>query len=74
MPSSGHESTVPTSQETPYISATESIRLMICKICGFHGGDYEEFRPLGYKNPVRTSQETHYISAKVSSRLRLCQI
>jgi hypothetical protein len=29
----------------------------ICKISGFHGGDYEECR-LGYKNPVRTSQET----------------
>jgi hypothetical protein len=23
-----------------------------------HGGDYEDFRLLGYKNPVRTSQET----------------
>jgi hypothetical protein len=29
-----------------------------CKIWGFHGGDYEECRVLGYKNPVRTSQET----------------
>jgi hypothetical protein len=26
-----------------------------CKILGFHGGDYEECRLLGYKNPVRTS-------------------
>jgi hypothetical protein len=25
---------------------------------GFHGGDYEECRLLGYENPVRTSQET----------------
>jgi hypothetical protein len=25
-----------------------------CKICGFHGGHYEECRLLGYKNPVRT--------------------
>jgi hypothetical protein len=36
---------------------------MLCKIFGFHGGDYEECRLLGYKNPVRTSQETlrlHY--------------
>jgi hypothetical protein len=24
---------------------------------GFHGGDYEECRLLGYKNPVRTPQE-----------------
>jgi hypothetical protein len=39
----------------------------------FHGGDYEEFRFLGYKNPVRTSQETHYISTK-HGRLMLCKI
>jgi hypothetical protein len=41
-----------------YVSATEPSRLMLCKICGFHGGDYEERRLLAYKNPVRTSQET----------------
>jgi hypothetical protein len=23
---------------------------------GVHGGDDEEFSPLGYKNPIRTSQ------------------
>jgi hypothetical protein len=39
-------------------SATELSRLMLCKISGFHGGNYEECRLLGYKNPVRTSQET----------------
>jgi hypothetical protein len=33
------------------------------KICGFHGGDYEECRLLRYKNPLRTPQETHYVSA-----------
>jgi hypothetical protein len=32
---------------------------MLCKISGFHGGDYEECRLLGYKYPVHTSQETH---------------
>jgi hypothetical protein len=47
---------------------------MLCKIWGFHGGDYEEFRLLGYKNPVRTSQETHYVSATEPSRLMLCKI
>jgi hypothetical protein len=26
-----------------------------CRISGFHGGDYEEWRLLGYKNPVHTS-------------------
>jgi hypothetical protein len=30
-----------------YVSATESSRLMVCKICGFHGGDYEERCLLG---------------------------
>jgi hypothetical protein len=47
---------------------------MLCKIWGFHGGDYEEWRFLGYKNPVRTSQETHYISVTESSQLMLCKI
>jgi hypothetical protein len=23
----------------------------VCKICGFHGSDYEECRLLGYRNP-----------------------
>jgi hypothetical protein len=63
-----------TSQETGYVSATESSRLMLCKILGFHGGDYEECRLLGYKTPVRTSQETHYVSATESSPLMLCKI
>jgi hypothetical protein len=47
---------------------------MLCKIWGFHGGDYEECRLLVYKNPVRTSQETHYVSATEFSRLTLCKI
>jgi hypothetical protein len=42
---------------------------MLCNIWGFHGGDYEECRLLGYKNPVGTSQETHYVSATESNRL-----
>jgi hypothetical protein len=37
---------------------------MLCKILGFHGGDYEECSHLGYKNQVRTSQETHYYRAQ----------
>jgi hypothetical protein len=63
-----------TSQETHYVSATESSQLMLCNICGFHGGDYEEFRLMGYKNPVRTSQETHYVSATEYSQLMLCKM
>jgi hypothetical protein len=57
-----------------YVSATESSRLMLCKIWGFHGGDYEECRLLGYKNPVLTSQVTHYISDTELSQLVLCKI
>jgi hypothetical protein len=41
------------------------------KIWGFHGGDYEGGRLLGYKNPVCTSQETHYVFAAEPSRLML---
>jgi hypothetical protein len=44
------------------------------KIWGFHGGDYEECRLLGYKSPVRTSQETHYFYATEHSQLMLCKI
>jgi hypothetical protein len=62
------------SQETHYISTTESGQFMLCKICGFHGGDYEEFRLLWYKNSVCTSQETHYVSATQPSQLMLCKI
>jgi hypothetical protein len=43
-------------------------------IWGFHGGDYEENRLLGYKNPRSTSQETHYISATEHSQSMLCKI
>jgi hypothetical protein len=38
------------------------------------GGDYEEWRLLGYKNPVPTSQETHYVSATELSLLMPCKI
>jgi hypothetical protein len=47
---------------------------MLCKIWGFHGGDYEEWRLLGYKTPVRTSYETNYVSTTESSWLMLCKI
>jgi hypothetical protein len=47
---------------------------MLCKILGFHGGDHEEWRLLGYKNPVRTSQETYYVSVTELSQLILCKI
>jgi hypothetical protein len=47
---------------------------MLCKILGYHGGDYEESRLLGYKNTGRTSQDTHYVLATGPSRLMLCKI
>jgi hypothetical protein len=47
---------------------------MLCKIWGFHGGDYEECRLLWYRHPVRSSQETHNVSATDHSRLMLCKI
>jgi hypothetical protein len=63
-----------TSRETHYISAIEPNRLLLCKIWGLHGSEYEECRLLGYKNPVRTSLETHHIFATDPSRLMLCDI
>jgi hypothetical protein len=45
----GYNNPVCTSQETHYVSATESSQLMLGKIWGFHGSDYEECRLLGYK-------------------------
>jgi hypothetical protein len=69
-----YKHTVLTSQETYCLSATESSQLMLCKIWGVHGFDYEECRLLGYKAPVRTSQETHYVSATELSQLMLCKI
>jgi hypothetical protein len=30
-----------------YVSATKPSRLMLCKICGYLGGDYKECCPLG---------------------------
>jgi hypothetical protein len=70
----GYKTPVRTSQETHYVSATKSSRLMLRNIWGLHGSGYEECRLLGYKNPVHTSQETHYVSATESSRLMLCRI
>jgi hypothetical protein len=70
----GYKTPVRTSQETHYVSATETSQLVLCKIRGFHGGDYEVCRLLGYKTPVRTSQETHYVSAIDANQLILCKI
>jgi hypothetical protein len=44
--------TVRTSHETHYVFATVSSRLMLRKILGFHGGDYEQCRLLGIKSQL----------------------
>jgi hypothetical protein len=60
--------------ESHYFSATEPSQFMLCKIYGFHGGNYEECRLLRYKNSVRTSQEIRYVSATEPNRFMLCKI
>jgi hypothetical protein len=70
----GYKTPVHTSQETHYVSATESSQLMLCKIWDFHDDDCEKCRLMRYKNPVRTSQEAHYVSTTELSRLMLCKI
>jgi hypothetical protein len=44
-----YKNPVCTSQKTHYFSATKLSLLMLCKILGVHGDDYEECRLLGYK-------------------------
>jgi hypothetical protein len=53
----GNKNPVHTSQETYYVYATVSSRLMLCNIPGFHGGDFQECRLLGCDacGPVRTN-------------------
>jgi hypothetical protein len=65
---------VHTSQETHYVSATEPSWLMLRKIWGFHGGDYDECSLFGHENLIHTSQETQYVTATEPSRLLLCKI
>jgi hypothetical protein len=43
----GYKTPVHTSQETHYVSTTESSRLMLRKIRGIYRNDYEEWRLLG---------------------------
>jgi hypothetical protein len=68
----GYKNPVRTSQETHYVSATETSPLMLCKIWCFHGSDYEEWRLLGYRNPVRNSRR--HVSTTEFSQLMLCKI
>jgi hypothetical protein len=43
----GHQDSVGTSQETHYLSATETNRLMLCNILGFNGCECDEGRLQG---------------------------
>jgi hypothetical protein len=40
----GYKNSVRTAQETHYVSATKLSVLVLGKIIGFHGGDYEEYK------------------------------
>jgi hypothetical protein len=69
----GYNNPICTSQET-HVSTSELSWLMLCKIWGFHAGDYEVWHFLRKKNPVHTSQETHYVSVTEPSQLRLYKV
>jgi hypothetical protein len=69
----GYKNLVHTSQGTHYISIREPSLLILCKVCGFHCGDYEECL-LRYRILVHTSQGTHYISVTETNLLILCKV
>jgi hypothetical protein len=64
---------VRTSQETHYVSATKPSRLMLCgeTVAVYCENRTEHINTL-LGTSVRTSQETHYVSATKPSRLMLC--
>jgi hypothetical protein len=62
---------VRTSPETHYISATEPNLLMLCKIWGFHGGDYEEWSLLECDAVWLLSKLQLLVTANVPSSLIL---
>jgi hypothetical protein len=75
-----YNNSVRTSQETHYVSATETNRSVLfgetvsvyCENHMEHTNTlWVEYRNFIYKNPVRISQETHYVSATETSRLML---
>jgi thioredoxin-related protein len=64
-----HTDTVRTSQETPYVSATKTSRLMLFKeTVAVYCENHTE-----HTDTVRTSQETPYVSVTKTSRLMLFQ-
>jgi hypothetical protein len=67
----GYENPVRSQQETHNFSATETSQIMLCKIRGFHGSDYEECLLLGYIETQFIPHRRHYVSAREPSRLIL---
>jgi hypothetical protein len=63
----GYKTPVRTSQETHYVSTSESSELMLCKIWGFHDGGYEEWRLLGCLHPVALVRT--YVSEELSASI-----
>jgi hypothetical protein len=60
-----------TSQETHYVSAAKTNRLMLLwKTVAVYCENHTKHTDI-YKNPVRTSQETHYVSTTKTNRLML---
>jgi hypothetical protein len=62
-----------TSQETHYVSATETNLLMLFReaVAVYSENHTEHTDTLCGQNAVRTSQETHYVSATETNRLML---
>jgi hypothetical protein len=63
---------VRTSQGAHYVSATQPSQLMLRKIWGFHGGDYEECSILGYDRVVLV--KTDVSQERITSIIRVTRI
>jgi hypothetical protein len=63
----GYKDPVHTSQETHYVSATQSSQLMLCKIWGFCSTDYEECHLLGYDAMQLLQEPTFQRNVSLSS-------
>jgi hypothetical protein len=64
MPSSGIKNRVRTSDETNYISARETSRLMICRNVEFHDGGCEKCHLMGCYATFRTKYYDHHQGRK----------
>jgi hypothetical protein len=53
--------------ETP--RSTVALKSLINKIWGYHGGDYEECRLLGYKTPQIVPHRKYFVSARIQTEV-----